>query len=132
MVWKWWSFVAAISFGVQAMKLNHVALTVADRERSAEFYGKYFGLTERVHDDDHLLILAAKDGALLALSEGKAPDTQPRTTHFGFEANSTAEVVRFRKTFMIEGVAEAEWQESGPTRVQVFDPDGYRVEVYGW
>ena len=26
----------------------------------------------------------------------------------------------------------AEWQESGPTRVQVFDPDGYRVGIYAF
>ncbi len=33
------------------MPLDHVALTVADRERSAAFYAEHFGLTERVHDD---------------------------------------------------------------------------------
>jgi catechol 2,3-dioxygenase-like lactoylglutathione lyase family enzyme len=37
--------------------LNHVALTVSDREASAAFYARHFGLTERVHDDEHLLIL---------------------------------------------------------------------------
>ena len=31
--------------------LNHVALTVADREGAAAFYGEHFGLTARVHDD---------------------------------------------------------------------------------
>ncbi|MDQ6751557.1 MAG: hypothetical protein M3Z33_12510 [Actinomycetota bacterium] len=35
------------------MPLNHVALTVNGRERSAAFYGKRFGLTARVHDDGH-------------------------------------------------------------------------------
>lgn len=33
--------------------LNHVALTVSDRERSAAFYGEHFGLTTRLHDDEH-------------------------------------------------------------------------------
>jgi catechol 2,3-dioxygenase-like lactoylglutathione lyase family enzyme len=42
------------------MKLNHVALTVGDRERSALFYEIFFGMTERVHDDRHLLVLASK------------------------------------------------------------------------
>jgi catechol 2,3-dioxygenase-like lactoylglutathione lyase family enzyme len=114
------------------LKLNHVALTVADRETSAAFYGKYFGLTNRVHDDAHLLILAGPDGSLLALSEDKVPPAPPRTTHFGFQTSSAAEVQRLRKVFADAGVSEAEWQDSGPTRVQVFDPDGYRVEVYGW
>jgi catechol 2,3-dioxygenase-like lactoylglutathione lyase family enzyme len=46
------------------MPLNHVALTVSDRERSAEFYGNHFGVTRRVHDDEHLLILGSADGSL--------------------------------------------------------------------
>jgi catechol 2,3-dioxygenase-like lactoylglutathione lyase family enzyme len=114
------------------MKLDHVALTVTNRQRSASFYSQHFGLTERVHDDDHLLILASKDGALLALSEGDVPPSLPRTNHFGFQVSSATEVHRLRKVFADAGVIEAEWQDSGPTRVQVFDPDGYRVEVYGW
>ncbi len=113
-------------------RLNHIALTVSDRERSAAFYGRYFGLTNRVHDDAHLLILAAPDGSLLALSEGAVPDAPPRTTHFGFEAPSRHAVEELRATFVADGVQEAEWQESGPVRVQVFDPDGYRVEAYAW
>ncbi|MGL4236447.1 VOC family protein [Tabrizicola sp.] len=113
-------------------KLNHVALTVADRERSAAFYGKYFGLTDRVHDDPHLLILAGPDGGLLALSEGKVPPAPPRTTHFGFQATSPRAVEKLRAAFAADGVPEAEWQDDGPMRVQVFDPDGYRVEAYAF
>ncbi|MGL4976046.1 MAG: VOC family protein [Bosea sp. (in: a-proteobacteria)] len=115
------------------LRLNHVALTVADREVSAAFYSRYFGLSHRVLDDDHLLILAGPDGSLLALSQGEAPAApQPRTTHFGFEAGSIEAVRALRETFRKESVTEAEWQESDPTRVQVFDPDGYRVEVFAW
>jgi catechol 2,3-dioxygenase-like lactoylglutathione lyase family enzyme len=66
----------------QSMRLNHVALTVSDRERSAAFYGEHFGLVERL---------------------GQA------------------------------GVAETEWQEDGGfVRVQVADPDGYRVELFAY
>jgi catechol 2,3-dioxygenase-like lactoylglutathione lyase family enzyme len=113
-------------------KLNHIALTVADRERSAAFYGKYFGMTVRVHDDPHLLILAGPDGGLLALSEGPVPPAPPRTTHFGFEAGTVLAVRKLRAVFRTDGVPEAEWQEAGPARIQVFDPDGYRVEAYAW
>ena len=52
------------------MPLDHVALTVSDRERSAAFYAEHFGLTQRVHDDEHLLILGDEHGSLLALSTG--------------------------------------------------------------
>jgi catechol 2,3-dioxygenase-like lactoylglutathione lyase family enzyme len=69
------------------MPLNHVSLTVSDRERSAAFYAEHFGLTRTLHDDEHLFIVASDDGSV---DDG-----------------------RF-------------------VRVQVFDPDGYRVELYAF
>lgn len=115
------------------MPLNHVALTVSDRERSAAFYGEHFGLTERVHDDEHLLILGSPDGALLALSEGPVPAGLPRTNHFGFQLPNTVEVRGAREQLGAAGVPETEWQdEGGFARVQVADPDGYRVELFAY
>jgi catechol 2,3-dioxygenase-like lactoylglutathione lyase family enzyme len=114
------------------MRLNHVALTVSDRERSAAFYAQHFGLTERVHDDDHLLILSSDDGALLALSTGAPPDGLPRTNHFGFQLAGGEEVRAARERFRTAGVEETEWQEEGPVRIQVADPDGYRVELFAY
>ena len=114
------------------MRLNHVALTVADRDRSAAFYSRYFGMDERVHDDDHLLILANASGCLLALSIGEPVVDVPRTTHFGFQCDTADQVRLARARFLDDGIAEAEWQDHGPTRVQVFDPDGYRVELYAF
>jgi catechol 2,3-dioxygenase-like lactoylglutathione lyase family enzyme len=124
------------------MPLNHVALTVADRERSAAFYAEHFGLSERVHEDEHLLILGEPGGgspsgppgggSLLALNVGDpAASALPRTNHFGFQVTDGDEVRAARDRFQAAGVTEAEWQDShGFVRVQVFDPDGYRVELY--
>jgi catechol 2,3-dioxygenase-like lactoylglutathione lyase family enzyme len=114
------------------MPLNHVALTVADRDRSAAFYGEHFGLTEHVYDDEHLLILGAEDGSELALSQGAQVATElPRTNHFGFRLADEAAVHAARERFRAAGVPETEWQDDGRfTRVQITDPDGYRVEVY--
>jgi catechol 2,3-dioxygenase-like lactoylglutathione lyase family enzyme len=115
------------------MRLNHVALTVTDRQRSAAFYGRHFGLTERVHEDEHLLILGSADGSLLALSEGPPPNGVPRTNHFGFQVSDADEVRSARDRFRAAGVAETEWQDDGRfVRVQVGDPDGYRVELYAF
>jgi catechol 2,3-dioxygenase-like lactoylglutathione lyase family enzyme len=111
--------------------LNHVALTVSDRERSAAFYGRHFGLNERVHDDEHLLILGSADGSLLALREGPVPDGLPPTNHFGFRLEDAAEVLNARERLREAGVTETEWQQDGGfVRVQVADPDGYRVELF--
>jgi catechol 2,3-dioxygenase-like lactoylglutathione lyase family enzyme len=113
--------------------LDHVALTVADRDRSAAFYGQHFGLTERVHDDEHLLILGDGHGSLLALSTGTpAAHGLPRTNHFGFRLPTRDDILAARERFRAAGVAELEWQDHGPARVQVTDPDGYRVEVYAF
>ncbi len=112
--------------------LNHVALTVADRERSASFYAEHFGLTERLHDDEHLLILGDADRAVLALSEGQPPTPLPRSNHFGFQLESADEVHAARERLRAAGVEETEWQESGTVRVQVADPDGYRVEYFAF
>ncbi len=114
------------------MPLNHVALTVSDRERSAAFYGRHFGLTDRVHDSGHLLILGA-DGSLLALSQGVPPSVLPRTNHFGFQVSSGEEVRAFREYLRQAGIPETEWQDDGNiVRVQVSDPDGYRVELFAY
>lgn len=112
------------------MSLNHVALTVSDRELSAAFYGRHFGLTERVHDDEHLLIVGSSEG-LLALTEGTVPEGLPRTNHFGFQLGDADEIRRARGRFREAGVTETEWQDDpGFVRVQVVDPDGYRVDLF--
>lgn len=115
------------------MALNHVALTVGDREASAAFYGEHFGMTERVHDDEHLLILGSSDGSLLALTEGRVPDDLPRTNHFGFRVASADEVRSARERMLAAGVTQTEWQDDhGFVRVQVADPDGYRVDLFAY
>ena len=116
------------------MPLDHVALTVSDRERSAAFYAEHFGLTQRVHDDEHLLIVGDDAGSLLALSTAGAPAAEnlPRTNHFGFRLGGRDEVLAARERFRVAGVTELEWQDHGPARCQVADPDGYRVEVYAF
>lgn len=115
------------------MRLNHVALTVAERERSATFYELHFGFSERVHEGENLLILRSGEEDLLALSEGAVPHERPRTNHFGFQVADADEVRRVRERLREAGVPECEWQEEGGfVRVQVADPDGYLIDVYAY
>jgi catechol 2,3-dioxygenase-like lactoylglutathione lyase family enzyme len=115
------------------MALNHVSLTVRDRERSAAFYAEHFGLTRRLHEDEHLAILGSDEGSVLALATGDVPGDLPRTNHFGFQLTDGEAVRAARERFRAAGVEESEWQDDGRfVRVQVFDPDGYRVEVYAF
>jgi catechol 2,3-dioxygenase-like lactoylglutathione lyase family enzyme len=116
------------------MPLNHVALTVRDRERSAAFYAEHFELTRRIHEDEHLLLLGDGQGSVLALSEGvPAADHLPRSNHFGFQVAEQSAVFAARERLKRAGVTETEWQDSpGMARVQVADPDGYRVDLYSF
>jgi catechol 2,3-dioxygenase-like lactoylglutathione lyase family enzyme len=117
---------------IRAVPLNHVSLTVADRERSAAFYAEHFGMTRRLHDDEHLLILGSDDESVMALSTGSAPRL-PRTNHFGFQLADGDAVRAARERFRAAGLEETEWQDDGRfVRVQVADPDGYRVELYAF
>jgi catechol 2,3-dioxygenase-like lactoylglutathione lyase family enzyme len=113
--------------------LNHVALTVTDRKRSAAFYGEHFRLTTVVHEDEGLLILGSADGSLLALTEGAVPAGLPRTNHFGFQLAGADEVRSAREQLHECGVPETEWQDDGRfVRVQITDPDGYRIDLYSY
>ena len=106
--------------------LDQSPLTVSDRERSAAFYGEHFGLTERVHDDAHRLILGDGEGSLLALSHGDPRGgLLPHDNHFGFRLPTAEDVLAARERFRAAGVEEAEFQEPRPARVMVRDPDGY-------
>jgi hypothetical protein len=56
----------------------------------------------------------------------------PRTNHFGFRLATAEDVLAARQRFRAAGVDELEFQEYGPTRLQLADPDGYRAEVYAF
>ena len=117
---------------IRLVALNHVSLTVEDRERSAAFYAEHFGMTRTLHDDDHLLILGSDEGSVLALYAGPVPEL-PDRNHFGFQVADGSAVRAARERFRAAGVEETEWQDDGRfVRVQVADPDGYRVEFYAF
>jgi catechol 2,3-dioxygenase-like lactoylglutathione lyase family enzyme len=113
--------------------LNHVSLTVTDRERSAAYYAEHFGLTRRLHDDEHRMMLGDDAGSVLSLAQGTPAATSPGTDHFGFQLASADEVREARARFRRAGLVETEWQDDDiVVRVQVADPDGYRVELYAF
>jgi catechol 2,3-dioxygenase-like lactoylglutathione lyase family enzyme len=113
------------------MPLNHVALTVTDVAVSAAFYAEHFGMTERLHEDEHMWLLSSADGGVLSLFAGEPPRGLPHGNHFGFELDEPDAVRAARERLRAAGVEETEWQDDGNfVRVQVADPDGYRVEFF--
>ncbi len=79
------------------------------------------------------MIVGSPDGSLLALSEGAVPVGLPRTNHFGFQLKEGNDVRAARERLSRAGITETEWQDDhGFVRVQVADPDGYRVELFAY
>ena len=116
------------------MPLNHVALTVSDRERSAAFYARHFGLTERLHDDEHLFMIGSADGSLLDSQRGPGAPGPPG--HQPLRLPGRAPWTRCAPRASASG-RRASARPNGRTtgassRVQVEDPDGYRVELFAY
>jgi Glyoxalase/Bleomycin resistance protein/Dioxygenase superfamily len=61
------------------------------------------------------------------------PREPPRTNHFGFQRAAPDDVRAARERLRKADMSEAEWQDDGVfVRVQIVDPDGYRVELFAY
>ena len=112
--------------------MNHLALAVADQQRSRRFYETYFGFDARPADryPDGTLMLHNSDGFDLALGEVDEPIRLPPFFHFGIGVSSPDEVRAFRERLLAGGVVLVEeWDEPAYVSVKCCDPDGYVVEV---
>ncbi|MHB8529297.1 MAG: VOC family protein [Caulobacteraceae bacterium] len=113
------------------MDINHLNLRVADAERAARFYERFFGLRRSAA---HGEVLFLRDGAGmdLALAPGGAGASPPSWFHFGFRLASPGEVETLHAS-----LTEAAVPLPAPlSREEDFvwfrcaDPDGYTIEVY--
>lgn len=114
------------------MRLAHLALTVADQERSRRFYETYFGFDAgpAARYDDGVLIIRDGHGFDLALGEGDAGEL-PAFLHFGFQASDPGTVRALRERLVRDGVTFVEDEDTDAyVGFKCLDPDGYTVEVY--
>lgn len=111
--------------------MRHLALAVADQERSRRFYETYFGFAaEPAPRADGVLILHDETGFSLALGEVDAPIELPPFLHFGTGLPSPGAVRAFRDRIAADGREIVEWwDEPDYVSVKFRDPDGYVVEV---
>ena len=112
--------------------MDHLALAVADQQRSREFYETYFGfdaLPPRRYDDG-VLMLYNGAGFSLALGETDEAIRLPAFLHFGVSLPSAAEVHALRDRLADGGVPiVGTWDEPDYVSVKCLDPDGYVVEA---
>ena len=112
--------------------MKHLALAVADQERSRRFYESYFGFGARParRYDGGVLMLYDADGFSLALGPTDEPIRVPGFLHFGVQLRDPDAVRAFRHRLRRDGVPIAEeWDEPDYVSVKCLDPDGYVVEA---
>ena len=112
--------------------MKHLALAVADQDRSRRFYETYFGFdAEPAREyDGGVLMLYNADGFSLALGPTEEPIAFPSFLHFGVHLASAEDVRQFRSRLAADGVPILEeWEEREYVSVKCLDPDGYVVEA---
>ena len=112
--------------------MKHLALAVADQERSRRFYESYFGFGARParRYDGGVLMLYDAGGFSLALGPTDEPVRVPGFLHFGVQLPDPDAVRAFRDRLRRDGVPIAEeWDEPDYVSVKCLDPDGYVVEA---
>jgi catechol 2,3-dioxygenase-like lactoylglutathione lyase family enzyme len=112
--------------------MDHLALPVADQERSRRFYETYFGFGARPprRYDDGVLMLYNAAGFALALGPAAEPIARPAWMHFGLGLPDRDAVLALRDRLAADGVELVEqWDEPEYVSVKCRDPDGYIVEA---
>jgi catechol 2,3-dioxygenase-like lactoylglutathione lyase family enzyme len=119
------------------VKLNHIALDVADRERSAAFCRDLLGAEIIAEDRDHRLTFlrlpSSENYSDIALHEhvdvaAAYPSAQVRMAHTGWEIGDPSHLVA-AFDFLSERTRVVLAADFGVARsVMRFDPDGHVVE----
>jgi len=121
--------------GFRVQGLDHVALSVSDLRRSAEFYGEVLGL-ESVYDEWHEPVFMVAEGTGLALFSTEShessgdPDAKPpvRFLHVAFRVDR--EGFEAAQAELGERGIETRFADHGSVHSLYFDdPDGHKVEL---
>lgn len=112
------------------MQLNHLHLRVANVNRAAAFYKKYFGMRPHEWREDALFLRDA-GGMDLALAPGGSESLTDRF-HFGFRLTSPEAVAALYDRMIADRVSIAVPLEADSDMIsfRCKDPDGYAIEVY--
>lgn len=119
-------------------RINHIALSVAQLERSRIFYQEIIGLDtipEPFHDGRHVWF-SVSEGAHLHLIQNPPPiDAPSKNTHLCF---SVPDIKTFVATLQKKKIKYEDWpgkeyaittRTDGIHQVYLQDPDGYWIEI---
>ncbi|MGI8589306.1 MAG: VOC family protein [Chloroflexia bacterium] len=121
---------------IKVEQIDHVALTVADMERSVAWYQDTLGLERRHQDVWRVPVMLCAGTTCVALFladvESPSPAPDPNETiglrHFAFIL-SRADFEQARSELEQRGVEFSFEDHTIAHSLYIFDPDGYRVEL---
>ena len=119
-------------------RLGHVALRVADVERSKKFYGEALGFEVIEEDPEHGGVFMALAGLSHTIDLFQAPEATPAATpgavgvrHIAFLVESEADFKEAWRTLREQGVPiDRALDHVSQKSIYFHDPDGTVLEIY--
>ena len=113
--------------------LSHIALSVADPERSLEFYRAVFGVQEYYRDEDSIQVQGPGPHDVIAFDRNaKAAGRQGGIIHFGFRLKRPEDIEAAVAAVKKAGGTITSQGEFAPGMPYAYarDPDGYEIEIW--
>jgi catechol 2,3-dioxygenase-like lactoylglutathione lyase family enzyme len=118
---------------IRTRGLTHIALTVADLERSVAFYTQLLGSVEVYRDEAFVQLQTPGTWDVIVLERGrKGVGKSGGIAHFGFRLIDPADIDRAAEAVATAGGVVTEKGEFVPGEPYLFatDPDGYEIELW--
>jgi catechol 2,3-dioxygenase-like lactoylglutathione lyase family enzyme len=118
---------------VRTHGLNHVAVAVADPERSLAFYERVFGVRAYVRSDREIQVLGPGPHDVIAfVREDDFAGRDGAIRHFGFRLVDPADIDEAVETALAAGGTLNRRGEFAPGVPYAFilDPDGIEIELW--
>lgn len=118
---------------VKTHGLTHIALAVADPERSLRFYQSVFGVEEYHRDDDSIQVKGPGPADIIVFDRSHERVGQPGgIDHFGFRLVDPADIDLAVREVEAAGGTLVRRGEFGPGLLYAYvkDPDGYVIEIW--
>jgi lactoylglutathione lyase len=125
--------------GMHKAKFNHLAIYVADLQRSGDFYKNVIGLDtipEPFHDGKHLWVKVGPGNAIHIIEGAESKKEYYKANHICF---SVASVDAFTEMLKKKGISFEDFtgtknnkvniRPDGVKQIWLQDPDGYWIEI---
>ena len=114
--------------------LTHLAIAVADLDRTLRFYQKVFEMEVMYHEEDFLQLTTpgAHDVIVFLLKKDDMIGKAGGIDHFGFRLRNPEDIGKVEQSVIDAGGIITDRGEFAPGYPKLFfkDPDGYTVEVW--